>query len=263
MAGHKRPHGWPICPPRQSPGPGAGKSREATPEFVPRIGGTYHFKNPNYIESSPEQPPQEYRRERSGSPCTWVSTEPADDIPTAGPSTLPNDHLRRQRPAQELEMVNYTTSQASVRTTTSSSTTARIRRTLSSFITSSVPAVTLFSTPRENVQVLTKTARLNGLYTGIMRRPPAKEGNSTEGLGRKHSWWVLMGRDADAVEHLMSLQEQQTMARLEGHPSSSPHPSTALYSPPQYGPSTAFLVLSCFCSFVCGVLLWVIYISVL
>lgn len=157
--------------------------------------------------------------------------------------------------------MGYTASQASMSSITSS-TTARIRRTLSTFITNSVPAVTLFSAPRENVQVLTKTARLNGLYTGIMRKPDAKEEQSSEGLGRKHSWWVLMGRDPDAVEHLMNLQERETMARLEGRCNSNAHCTQVAYPPHQTGLTTAQLVVCCFCSFVGGAFIWLILCSI-
>ncbi|EKM59487.1 uncharacterized protein PHACADRAFT_250011 [Phanerochaete carnosa HHB-10118-sp] len=253
MAGHKRPHGWPICPPRQSPGPGTGKSREPTPDFIPRIGDIYHLKNPNYVDHFPSPSVPEFRRERAGSPCTWVSTEPADDIP--GPSTSPNDHLRRQRPAQEAELIGYTTPQASMPSETSS-TTARIRRTLSSFITNTVPAVTLFSTPHENVQTLTRTARLNGLYTGIMRRPRSQERRSLESVGRRYSWWVLMGRDPVAVEHLITLQEQQTMSHLEGRYNHSPPSTVAVHPPSQASLTIVHLVLCCVGSAIISVLFY-------
>ena len=260
MAGHKRPHGFPVCPPRQSPGPLTGKSREPTPDYIPRIGDTYHLRNPNYIENFTPSPPPEFTRERSGSPCTWVSTEPADDIP--GPSSIPIDHLRRQRPAQELELAGYAGPQASFQAY-AASTTARIGRTLSTFITNHVPpAVTLFSAPRENVQSLTRTARMNGLHTGIMRRP-RREGRSPEGIGRRASWWVLMGRDSDAVEHLISLQEQATMARLDERDNRNPRSTMLAHSSPQATSYLYLVLMCCLCSICSGVVVLFIWSSIL
>ncbi len=48
-----------------------------------------HYANPYYVEQQPMNPIPVYARpDRTGTPSTWMSTEPADDIPPVKPEPV-------------------------------------------------------------------------------------------------------------------------------------------------------------------------------
>lgn len=257
MAGHKRPHGWPVCPPKNSPaklldGPKFDDDDELIP--VPQIGQYHHYVNPNYRETL--TPPREslFGPQRSGTPCTWVSTEPADDIPPVKHER--SLHRAEARHIPDVEITGYRLSQVSVASSSCETETPslRQRRSFYSVLTNSLPAVSLFAAPRDDIATITQTARMNGLHTGVMRRPrnDVKEEGSSSRVKRNYSWWVLLGKDAVAVEHLIGLQEKSNIAKLEKKATTEPEQEATptpqvVISPPTLSllPSLLFTVFLC------------------
>ncbi|KIP07737.1 hypothetical protein PHLGIDRAFT_410817 [Phlebiopsis gigantea 11061_1 CR5-6] len=263
MAGHKRPHGWPVCPPRTSPAKlhDVNKIDDDDSVPVPQIGKYWHFINPNYRETYSPPPGPSFGPQRSGTPCTWVSTEPADDIPSMKHErTLQRTEARH---IPDVEITGYRMSASSIASISSemSSPSARQRRSFYSVLTNSLPAVSLFSAPRGDIATITQTARMNGLHTGVMRRPRnevKEEGSSSSRIRRGHSWWVLLGKDPVAVEHLLDLQEKSNLARLDKQAANetdadttAPPPTVAVAPAPSPFPS---LLINMFLSIVSALL---------
>lgn len=81
---------------------------------------------------------------------------------------------------------------------------------LENALSTSIALASIFSTPKEHIADVRKAARQVGLHTTLMRRPGARtDGKSSfDQYGhRENSWWVVMGRNAEAVKHLMNLQQ--------------------------------------------------------
>lgn len=187
--------------PSVSPAP---LQREDTVVFPKR------YVNPRFNENLPPPPVYPTRPlDRTGTPNTWVSTEPADDMP-----------MKQEEIGERYELVDEglypatspvpSSSQESV--TSSSST---IRRTFTSLLCNSSPVASLFSPPREELDSISREARRNGLYTGLIHRPRQPEPVKQEGGGlqRASSWWLILGHSAEAVTHLLEMQDTATMAR--------------------------------------------------
>lgn len=221
MAGHKRPNGIPTCPIDKVVEPMVAHPplcRE--PVVVPPVtpGGVYHYRNPNWEEPDTDAFPY------TGSPCprsdtpySWAPTEPADDIPYIKEET---DVISVLRDRQEIELLQGPPSVASASAAVGSLSSSRIRRSFSSLLTNGVPLLSLFSTPKEDIQTITQAARRNGLHTGVLRRPgldivKEEHDETPSAVRRRKAWWVVLGTDPEAVEHLMDLQERDTIARLE------------------------------------------------
>jgi hypothetical protein len=272
MAGHKRPHGWPVCPSGTSP---IRKLDEKdVEEVIPQIGQIYHWKNANWHENFLEHftPPPAVRQQRSGTPNTWVSTEPADDIPPSRRSTESQETLNpralvSQRHAEEIE--SYSSSRASS-SATPSTTSSRIRRSFTNILNNSLPIVSIFSSPRDDVQTITQAARLNGLHTGVMRRPrnevkEVKDEHCKARIGRRYSWWVLMGRDYNAVEELMGMHERDIMAKSDDQPQATPA-ATTMAQPPAIkieGASMFQMVFCCVVGTLAGIVICFFILSIL
>lgn len=76
---------------------------------------------------------------------------------------------------------------------------------------SSVALASIFSTPKQDIADVREAAKLSGLHTGLMRSPGARsDGKSTinEFGKRENSWWVVMGKNAEAVKHLVNSQQK-------------------------------------------------------
>ncbi|KAF7789351.1 hypothetical protein EIP86_000295 [Pleurotus ostreatoroseus] len=189
MAGHKRPHGAPVCPlttePKDIPLPvSAPPSASSSPAPVPsplrrepsvilcKFRG--HYINPHFHEDS-EPPVTVPMRpvDRNGTPNTWVSTEPADDT-TVKRERIPWDQIQ-QDPVDE-GIIPAVAAQspcpsASSSASSSSSTSTSLRRTFTELLRNSRPVASLFNTPREEVDLIAEEARRNGLFTGLIHRP--------------------------------------------------------------------------------------------
>lgn len=267
MAGHKRPDGKPVCPiPSPAKVPNSPhKTDDDDDEQVPQIGKFYHFVNPNYRESFTPEPVEFGRPQRTGTPCTWVSTEPADDIPSVKhEGTLQRADARH---IPDIEITGYRSSQSSISSSSSMTSTAssRFRRTFYGVLTKSLPAVSLFAAPRDEIATITQAARMNGLHTGVMRwpRPDVKDESGSSRSRRRYSWWVLLGRDPEAVEHLMELQEREDMSRLDGQVLETPAPvAVSEVVTLTAGPNPFHMILFSAVGALGGVFIWVMILSV-
>lgn len=303
MAGHKRPNGILVCPitvihevepeppksttnhgcnaldlsspdpcsPAPSPAPSTSPPalRREQSIIIPN-----HWVNPNFVES-PHAAASAFRRpaiDRAGTPNTWVSTEPADDIPvkrerevfeTFDPTETVDDGLFPSGSTAGPSLYAHThTNNASA----SASSSGGLRRTFTNLLRNSRPVASLFSTPRDEVDGIAEEARRNGLYTGLIHRPrpspleAVKEETSVPGalprtpgaragggggrgggLDRASSWWLVLGHSAEAVGHLLDLQDRGTRAKFATDATLSPLSSpgaigagmgTGLESPP-------------------------------
>lgn len=85
-------------------------------------------------------------------------------------------------------------------------------------LSSSIPLASIFSTPKEHIADVRKAAREVGLHTALMRRPGARDDGkvSYDRWGnRENSWWVIMGRNGEAVKHLGRMTQQIDSLRME------------------------------------------------
>jgi len=266
MAGHKRPNGIPTCPTDRLPESPVTKSplrREVAVIDYGRPGEVSHYRNPNWTE--PEAIPMPYIQRpirHSGTPDSWVSTEPADDIPY-----LRVKHERMLSVLRESDEVqtmirpsSMASSSGSSVASSTSSTSSRLRRSFTSILSSSVPLLSVFSAQREDLSRITTAARRNGLHTGVLRPPgtPIVKEESESGSTFRRRFWVLVGTDPEAVEHIMDLQEKETIARLDRSDiTSTPTPSPQLFAnhstekPYQFS-TGGLITLVCF---VCGMML--------
>lgn len=265
MAGHKRPNGTPVCPPKSSPAKLPEYPKSDDDDHIPQIGKFYHFVNPNYREQLSPQAVEFERARRTGTPCTWVSTEPADDIPS-----VKHERTLQRADAQHLpdvEITGFRSSQSSAGSSISvtSTTSSRFRRNFYSALTTSVPAVSLFATPRDEISTLTEAARMNGLHAGFMRSPRSevKEEGSGGRVKRLYSWWVLMGKDPVAVEYLLQLQERADIARLDNQPTSAPVAASTNEAPAvRTGPSPFYTILTSTVGGFIAVSIWFMVLSI-
>lgn len=195
MAGHTRQFGQVVCPGSLPSPPDSPNSfeRDLPPvpfqqaEFEnPEASGSHHLFYPNWIEPAPRllalpPTPNSYRSE-SGSSVSLVSTE------------LNYDGISIK--ADDDEDDNSTTSTDD----------ALVDLALST----SIPLASIFYTPKEDIADVCKTAERSGLHTGLMRRPGARtdgKSNVNRFGERENSWWVVMGRNADAVKQMVNKQQ--------------------------------------------------------
>jgi hypothetical protein len=243
MAGHKRPNGVLICPAERAydipdvefttmpMSPHSPLRREVA---IPTLGGlkageVFHYRNPNWEE--PESLPIPYLSRpvrHSGTPDSWVSTEPADDLPVRVKRECDfaigeSDEVRMLvRPPSEAP----TSSSAAL----SSFTSSRIRRSFTTILNNTAPLLSLFSARREDVSKITQTARRNGLHTGVMRPPDMivlkeeSDSRCPSGSKTQDPLWVIVGTDAVAVEHILDLKETDALVKLAPPPTRTRSP---------------------------------------
>ncbi|KAI0688571.1 hypothetical protein BC835DRAFT_306018 [Cytidiella melzeri] len=236
MIGHKRPNGVLTCPTDKAVDlPVDGHATLNSPlrreVVVSAFTAGYHYRNPNWEEPAAPAIPFIPRPSRhSGTPDSWVSTEPADDIPCH----VKHEHnLSVVREVDEVQMLmrppSVASSSASV--ASSSSTSSRLKRSFTSLLNNGVPLLSMFSAQREDVTKITQAARRNGLHAGVMRPPDAAavkdEFDYASGVRQGNPLWVVVGRDPVAVEHIMELKENEALAKLDAAPISLTTPSPA------------------------------------
>lgn len=200
MEGHKRRDGILLCPslstalpsPPDSPTSSARSLSEGPfqPAVLPEIVITgdvrsYHRQNPNWVDPvaprAPLQPlplPNEHDSEESGSVVSTVLLDDGASIKTIEDDITTDDE-------------NDSIIAAALHT--------------------SIPLASIFSTPKEHIADVRKAATDIGLHTGLMRRPDARTDgkSSVNRLGeRENSWWVVLGRNAEAVRHLVDVQQR-------------------------------------------------------
>lgn len=243
MAGHKRPHGVPVCPRDDSapasPQSAARKTTVPAPmpfDYNPTPSGYWHRPNPNWVEpASYAKQTRSYDVPQRGP--SWVSTErdggsqgtpsrqqpfksppPAhevidvdaeDDIQEVGREYAGSHHDEQEYLEEEPTDEDDDSDTSSNRS--SATILKRVTRRLSSAIGRSTPLASLYSSPREHVPTITTAAHAEGLYTRVVhlnRRPVDgfKEEPSTPVrtfAEREHSWMIAMGRDQVAVNALV------------------------------------------------------------
>jgi len=82
---------------------------------------------------------------------------------------------------------------------------------IDSALNTSLPLASIFSTPKEDIADIRKVADATGLYMGLIRRPGARHDgkSSIDKFGkREDSWWVVMGKNAEAVRYLINVQKR-------------------------------------------------------
>ena len=219
----------------------------------PRSSKARRYINPNW-EEPPIQPLPYVPRPRrgSGTPDSWVSTEPADDIPSSHVKLeQPLDIIHESDEIQFMMVRGPSQTPSASSAGSSGSTTMRLRRSFTNILRTSVPILSMFSAQREDVSTITRTARQNGLHTGVMRPPDSPievkdEDDFSHTPREKKSLWVIVGKDPVAVERLLDLQERDELARIASpSPPSIPRqvaatPSLQIDKPHQF--STAGLI---------------------
>ncbi|KAF7966802.1 hypothetical protein HWV62_36963 [Athelia sp. TMB] len=175
--------------------------------------GPYHHVNEGWIEVPHES--SQPRSEASGSVVSTVLLDDRSSIKTNDEDDYPTDD----------------------------ETDAHIENALSS----SIALASIFSTPKEHIADVRKAAREVGLHTALMRRPGARTDGkvSYDHWGqRENSWWVIMGRNAEAVKHLGNLQRQiSSQSIVPGAFPPAPEQVITVTPPPSISRASGFLQL--------------------
>ncbi|PIL37427.1 hypothetical protein GSI_01121 [Ganoderma sinense ZZ0214-1] len=217
MAGHKRPHGVPVCP-RGDSAPAspqtAGPSSRTVPpfDFNPTASGYWERQNPNWVEPvSYAKQTRSYVIPERGS--SWVSTErdggsqgtPSRQQPLRSPAPVHEvidvdaddeveevEHRSTWSQEPEHEDEQYEPSEpaeegddSDTSSNRSSATVIkRVTRRLSSVLGRGTPLASLYSSPRSQVPVIRTAAQAEGLYTRVvhLERGPAEAAGFKEEL---------------------------------------------------------------------------------
>lgn len=199
MVGHKRQDGTLLCPPEES---------------LP----------------SPPPSPTASTRSLSGGPFRPAAVTPDFEVPNELPFRRPNPYWVDPPPLSRSSSSDIFEQEGSVVSTVLASDGASIKSSddedttddegttddengflLNAALKTSTPLVSIFSTPKEDIANLRRIANENSLHLGLMRRPAA--GYDGKLMDHKvdrdeHSWWVVMGRNAVAVRHLVHLNQK-------------------------------------------------------
>ena len=227
MEGHTRQRGSVVCPSRSnllSPPPSPPTYQEVVrmnspmrqpPPIqdidIPTI--PFRRENPHWTEPSRRSPltplPIQQFQRHAGSDGSAVSTDLDDDVLSIKTSNDDED--------------------------SSCSTNSEDKAIIDAALATSIPLASIFSTPKENIADVRRAARETGLHTGLMRRPGARTDGKIKFLfghrDSESSWWVVIGRSAEAVENLVNLQQKG----MPGHF----HPD---YNSPQVTPAQSSAV---------------------
>ena len=294
MAGHKRRDGYPVCPdtpPATRPNSCSPSGCSHSPDSemfedleIPQY-GTWHRRNPNWVDRSPVRRPHSPPYAGSlvstvinSDACSVAKLEDEEDATTENNEDDDDERDNRNRDRDHRDRDRGFRDRGggggggggggpggggggtpppgrSIGSFDSS-----LTRSSSSFIghvfKSSVPLASLFAMPRQDIPHVQKAANKQGLHVGLVRNPrsstqysaepstsslpsptpslPSKphhhhhklarataaaDWNNTsptrgigtpmnDGICRESSWWVVMGRSADAVRHLVDLQQR-------------------------------------------------------
>jgi hypothetical protein len=100
----------------------------------------------------------------------------------------------------------------------------------------------VFHTPRDEVERVSDAANHLGLHCGMIHRPrrhvniPANRHHrraSTSDLKRDSSWWMVIGKDGEAVNHILEMQKRSGIQQdgLDGMPGYIGSDSELAYTP--------------------------------
>lgn len=203
MAGHKRPHGVPVCPRDDSapasPQPATRRTTAPAPahfEFNPSASGYWHWQNSNWVAPAsyakqtrsydvPQRGPSWVSTERDGGsqgtpsrrrPFTSpppahevIDVDAEDEIQEVGRRYAGSQYEEDQEYEQEQEGPADVDDDSDTSSNGSSVTILkRVTRRLSSAIGRSTPLASLYASPREHVPTITTAARAEGLYTRVV-----------------------------------------------------------------------------------------------
>ncbi|KAH9844348.1 uncharacterized protein C8Q71DRAFT_41127 [Rhodofomes roseus] len=216
MAGHKRPRGKPVCPERGStpvapepiPQRGATPRRHShTPEADFQLPRNGHWRNPHWVS-----PVREREVERSMH-SSWAPTEVDGD--SSSSSDEGSQVGNEETVLYDLQDDDDVRSVAAASTTSSrsSASTSSVRSTLSQLVTRSVPMASVWSTPTRDIPAISHAATKAGVSFAVVPAPKERrersvkpDGSSDHGdaLERQNSWWLVMGRDVEAVTRMIA-----------------------------------------------------------
>lgn len=186
--------------------PGPESNSQESEEYPHLTQGPFHHINQAWVE-----PPRDPSPPRSHARGSVVSTHLMDD----GSSIKTSDEDDADATDDEQEAL------------------------IENALSSSIPLASIFSTPKEHIADVRKAAREVGLHTALMRRPGARDDGkvSYDRWGnRENSWWVIMGRNGEAVKHLGRLTQQLESLQQELLPGSFPteqQPAIIVTPPPR------------------------------
>lgn len=174
---------------------------------------------------------EDHDADRNSTPFSWVTEEAlefdaeGDDEQYGHSYEVEGSEVAEEQEEDEEDDDddddNRSHSSKSSSATASTSASARLRRNFTDILRDSTPLASLFSTPRETIPDVTNAAKQGGLHTALMRNPRRGQVRVHNGqLRRENTFWVVMGRDPDAVEHLLELDEQdyETRAMVGAYP---------------------------------------------
>jgi len=235
MAGHKRPHGTPVCPER-SPTPaipetipqgGAALTRRRyTPEPGFRLPLDGHRRNPNWVD-----PVRRVEVDRS-THASWVPTvvdgesSSSDEDSQAGSEERVFDDLQDDDDDVRSVAAASTSSSSSSGSFASKSS---VTSSLSQLVGNSIPLASLWSTPTRDIPAISHAARKAGVNFAVVaapkdrRRRTVKSEGSGAALGRQNSWWTVIGQDERAVARIIARAEEDA----QGHEDLEEDPCTS------------------------------------
>lgn len=91
---------------------------------------------------------------------------------------------------------------------------------LHAVFTSEMRLASVFSVTPKDVNQAQRTARTLGLHTGFIPKPtPApSDQRRARALSAQRSWWMVVGKDDRAVQHLLDAHQKETPGRLDEEP---------------------------------------------
>ena len=241
MAGHKRPHGFPVCPEQPEaaqadPDPILLRDAPLIPpnRFSPApdvrlpLGG--HFVNPRWVDPAPEIEDDRI------SHASWVPTEidgesssSEEEWSQGGSEERVFAALNDDGHDDEDDDDNDDARSLSAH---SSSSVSGISTTLSQLIGNSVPLASVWSTPTRDIAAMGHAAEKAGVSFGVVPAPRFRRGralkrdgsqNHGDDLERQNSWWVVMGQDKQAVARMIA----KTGPSAEGQEDEEQDPCTS------------------------------------
>ena len=234
MSGHKRPHGFPICPEQpaaaqanpdpilQRGAPVIGRSR-FLPEPDVSLPLEGHWINPTWVDPGPEI---EDDRSRHSS---WVPT-----VIDGGSSEEDDEEGSRDGSEEDVLAALYDDDNDDAHSTSAhtNASASSVSTTLSQLIGNSVPLASVWSAPTRDIPSIGHAAAKAGVSFGVVPAPRIRRGqalkrdgsqNHEGGLERQNSWWVVMGQDKLAVARMIA----KTGASAEGQEDEEQDPCTS------------------------------------
>lgn len=220
MAGHKRPHGQPICPGQEvgqaAPDPilqrGStliGRHR-VTPEPGLRLPLLGHWRNPNWVEPAP------IIEDDNISHSSWVATEIDGDTEIDCDTEIDEEELAVEESQVDSEDRVLADLHADDDAHSTSANSNSSFSSLTQLMNKSVPLASVWSTPTRDIPAIGQAAAKAGVGFGVVPSPKYRRGlalkrdgsrNHGEVLERQDSWWVVMGQDKQAVARMIAKAE--------------------------------------------------------